>query len=259
MRLYCFPYAGGSAGVFSQWRKRVDGDIEVCAVQLPGRGTRFHELPVRDLDLLVDVLAERIAGQPPLPFAFFGHSLGALVAFEVSSRLQEIGGALPLGLMVSGCSSPRLREPPENLHLLPKDELIRALQNYQGTPAEVLNNAELMELVLPVLRADFALAERYQYVPRPPLAMPIAVLAGRDDEYTTLEQVDAWRLETTGTCEVHWFDGHHFFLQKQADAVNLYVNAQLSAWRSMASQCNPPTRAQVSITDVIRVASSSMR
>lgn len=227
-RLFCFSYAGGSAASFAQWQAELDPAIEVCAIQLPGRGGRFGETPCRSMPELVLRIAERVAGLRDLPFAFFGHSLGALLAFEVASYCDRHGLPMPEHLFASGCNAPQLRSPSRNLNLYSDANLISALQDYKGTPPDVLRNTELMTLLLPMVRADFSLAENYQYRARPQLGIPVSALAGMGDEYTTPEQVVGWQRETTGPFDVHWFEGDHFFLNTERRAVLDCIGAQLS-------------------------------
>lgn len=218
-RLYCFSYAGGSALTFSGWQDAVDPALEICAIQLPGRGERFHEAPHRHLGELVRTLAEVIASDSDLPFALFGHSLGGLLAFEVSRFQMAHGLALAQHVFVSGCSAPRYRSPSRGLHLLEDAALLEALAEYQGTPAELLAHRELMELVLPTIRADFSLVEDYLYAARAPLTMPVTVLAGRTDQFDSPQQVQGWAEETVAPCRIAWFDGDHFFINGQRRAV----------------------------------------
>lgn len=227
-RLFCFAYAGGSAASFGAWQAELDPAIEVCAIQLPGRGSRFGEPPCRSMPELVLRIAEKIAAQSDLPFAFFGHSLGALLAFEVASYCDRHGLPMPEHLFASGCNAPQLRSPSKNLHLYADAHLISALHAYQGTPPEVLRNTELMTLLLPMLRADFSLAENYQYHPRGQLGIPITVLAGKADDYTTPEQVAGWQRETSGQFNVHWFEGDHFFLNEERQRVLDCLGAELN-------------------------------
>ena len=197
VRLFCFPYAGGSAASFAGWQAEIDGTVDVCALQLPGRGSRFGEAPYRSLPELVRVIAKVVSSHADLPFAFFGHSLGALVAFEVASYCRVHDLPTPRRLFVSGCAAPQVLRPLRNLHLCSDAKLIAALEDFNGTPPEVLRDRDLMALLLPTLRADFFLAETYQYHARPPLNTPVSVLAGRLDKYTTPDIVGEWRRETT--------------------------------------------------------------
>jgi surfactin synthase thioesterase subunit len=228
MRLYCFPYAGGSAAAFAGWQEALGPEIEVCAVQLPGRGARMAEAPMTSLKDVVANLAQVIGSQSRMPFAFFGHSLGGLLAYELARFCMLHYLPLPVHLFVSGCSAPQHRGEAKNLHLLPDDELIEALKDYNGTPAEVLANRELMSLLLPVLRADFGLAEHYQYRPGLRLPMPVTVLAGEHDDRTEAVQVEGWAKESAGPCAVHWFDGDHFFINEHRGAVQEIVRGVLA-------------------------------
>lgn len=227
MRLYCFPYAGGSATAFAAWQKALGPEIEVCAVQLPGRGARMGEPCMTSLADVVANLAQVISCQSRLPFAFFGHSLGGLLAYELARYCMLHYLPLPVHLFVSGCDAPQHRGEPKNLHLLPDDELIEALKDYNGTPAEVLANRELMSLMLPVLRADFSLVEHYRYRPGLRLPMPITVMAGEHDKRTDPAQVDGWAKESAGPCLVHWFDGDHFFINQHGASVREIVSGVL--------------------------------
>lgn len=219
MRLYCFSYAGGSAASYAPWRRALHPAIELCAVQLPGRGARFGEAPYTDFPELVRELGASMGLQDDLPFAFFGHSLGGLVAFELARHCRQLGYAAPQRLIVSGCEAPRHGGPSERLHELPDDDFIEALGSYNGTPQEILRNQELMSLLLPGIRADFALAADYRYQPGPPLPMPITVLAGRQDHHTKHSLLDGWHAETTSACQIRWFHGDHFFIDSERQSV----------------------------------------
>lgn len=229
LRLYCFPFAGGSASVFAGWQEALGPGIEVCAIQLPGRGARMAEAPLSDLGEVVRQIVSVIASQPRMPFAFFGHSLGGLLAFEVARYCMLHYLPLPVHLFASGCAAPQHRDRERKLHLLPDEELIEALKDYNGTPAEVLGNFELMALLLPLLRADFALVENYRYRPSLRLSVPITVLAGRQDAHIEEMHVDGWSKETSGPCQVHWFEGDHFFIQSERAAVIDLTRTTLAA------------------------------
>jgi len=212
MRLYCFSYAGGSAAVYAGWQALLGPEVEVCAVQLPGHGARMGEAPLSALAQVVEAVAAVIARQGPLPFAFFGHSLGALLAFELARHCMRQRLALPVRVFVSGSDAPAMRCNLPRLHLLPDAQLIAALRQYNGTPAELLAHRELMALVLPMIRADFALVENYAYRSFLRLPVPFTVLAGRDDAHVDLAQLDGWRKETSASCDFAMFDGDHFFI-----------------------------------------------
>lgn len=235
LRLFCFSYAGGSAASFMPWQEALGPDIEVCAVQLPGRGARFSEAPYTSMPDLVNAIAAVLKAHNTLPFAFFGHSLGALIAFELARHCQRQTQAMPEQLIVSGCNAPQMRNKTRDLHAMHDAALIKELQRYNGTPPELLQNRDLMELVLPTIRADFALAEKYHYSPSAPLNIPLTVLAGRDDEHTSSAQVEAWQREVTTKCHVDWFEGDHFFLQPKLHEVLDRIKSVLSPMNALAS------------------------
>jgi medium-chain acyl-[acyl-carrier-protein] hydrolase len=217
IRLYCFCYAGGSASSYANWQADLDPSIEICAIELPGRGMRFGEAPLTSLALVTETIAALISREST-PFAFFGHSLGALIAFEVARYMQQRGMTMPMHLFASGASAPQHRRPSE-LHLLDDDALIDKLREFEGTPPAVLENRELMELLLPMLRADFTMAETYSYRPGPRLSMPLTVLMGREDESSENGGAEGWRKESSGPVHIEWFDGGHFFIHPKRDEV----------------------------------------
>jgi surfactin synthase thioesterase subunit len=229
LRLYCFSYAGGSAQAYGTWQAALGPHVEVRPVQLPGRGMRMHEAPLTTMQDVVVAFVQELLAQPQgMPFAFFGHSMGALVALETARFCARHGLRMPQQLIVSGAAAPRYRAPSRDLHKLSDAELIAELEEYGGSPPEVLEHRELMELLLPMIRADFALIEQYVYRPSRPLALPMTVLVGAGDSHTTVEHADKWQEETTGPCEVHTFEGGHFFIQSDKDKVLACLRAVLS-------------------------------
>lgn len=229
LRLYCFSYAGGNAMGWLDWQGALAPHVEIRAVQLPGRGDRFVDTPLTDFDELIDTLADVLrADDDGRPFAFFGHSLGALVAFELARTQARLGRPLPLHVIVSGCAAPRHRPPREGLHLLDDDALIRRLRELNGTPRAVLDHRELMAVLLPTIRADMALVDDYTYRAGPPLPVPLTVFAGRADDHDTPAQVEGWSVETRAGCATHWFDGDHFFIHGARDAVLACLLAALT-------------------------------
>jgi surfactin synthase thioesterase subunit len=219
LRLFCFPYAGGSAFNFTRWQDVLDPSIEVCGIQLPGRGARISEERISSMPELLRALAPEFSKFNDLPFVFFGHSVGALIAFELTRYLRLHGMQLPSTLIVSGCQAPRYRSQSRQLHTYDDDAFVDVLRRYAGTPAEVLHSKELMQLLLPAIRADFALAENYRYRYAPSLTSPIHVFAGTEDENKASGQVCGWQEETGSLCEITWFDGGHFFINDSRAAV----------------------------------------
>lgn len=239
LRLFCFCYAGGSAAVYLPWQTTLGADVEVCAAQLPGRGSRFVEPFVPDIVSAADAIARAVTPLLDLPCVFFGHSLGALLAYEVAQRLRALRLPLPRHLVLSGAHGPRLRKT-ESLHLLDDAELRARLERFAGTPSEVLADADLLALTLPILRADFRLAAEYSYAARVPLPIDITVFAGREDEFDDVAQYEDWFRETTLGAELVWFDGGHFFL----NSANSQVLERIDAIIRRARHAAPGTQAQ---------------
>lgn len=212
LRLLCFPHAGGAASVFYPWADELPGDIEVCAIQLPGRESRLREPPFTRLSPLVRALVQAIQPCLSLPIAIFGHSLGALVGFELARQLRRQKMPGPVCLFVSGHRAPHLpsRTPP--VHQLPQEEFIAEMRRLKGTPEEVLQHTELLRLLLPLLRADFAVNETYGYTPEAPLACPIYAFGGLEDDEANYDELVAWREHTCNSFELRMFPGDHFFL-----------------------------------------------
>jgi len=212
MRLICFCYAGGNAAIYLPWQAALGADVEVVAIQLPGRGTRFGETPIEEMAVAVEAICDAVLPLLDRPYVLFGHSLGALLAFEVSHALRARGAPLPNALVVSGAQGPRRRVLKRKLHLLNDAELTGELERYAGTPREVLDNGELLALVLPIVRADFRMAFAYRHTPRAPLPVPISVFAGRADNFDSPAQYEDWFDDTRAGGTLHWFDGGHFFI-----------------------------------------------
>jgi medium-chain acyl-[acyl-carrier-protein] hydrolase len=211
--LFCFPYAGGAASVFRNWSDGLPADVELCPVQLPGRGTRLMEPPYSRLSLLVEALAEGILPLLDKPFAFFGHSLGSLVSFELARELRAKHQARPVRLFVSAGPAPQIPHRGLPIHNLPEGEFTAELRRLNGTPAELLDHRELMDIVIPSLRADFALYESYRYLAGPPLNCPISTFGGLSDQKVSHRDLEAWRDQTTVSFSIRMFPGDHFFLK----------------------------------------------
>lgn len=213
-RLFCFPYAGGAARTYQPWTTALPPQIEVCIVELPGHGRRWAEPPITQLAPLIESL--QIAMQPWLdkPFLFFGHSLGALIAFELARSLQNHYNLLPDLFWVSAARAPHLPASNPPLHLLPKADFMAELRRYSGTPEAVLANAELMALLLPMLRADFRLLETYRYQEQGPLSCPITACWGESDTIVSPEEVKAWGIHTNHAFSLEKISGDHFFIHQ---------------------------------------------
>jgi surfactin synthase thioesterase subunit len=207
VRLFCFPYAGGGDSTFRSWQRNLSDTIEVCAVQLPGRGARISEPPCIQMDQLVRAAAAALAAYLDKPFALFGHSMGALIAFELTRHLRTKYSVEPVHLFVSGRPAPQTVSEPLDLDQLDV-ELAAMLRRRNGTP----ENPELIELLLPMLRADLALCSSYIYTPQPPLSFPITAFGGLDDHGVPRHSLEGWREHTTAPFVLRLFPGDHFFL-----------------------------------------------
>lgn len=212
MRLFCLSYAGGGASAYRNWLRRSSESLDIVAVQLPGRENRMAEPLLTSMEDLVTQVSKEIAQALDRPFAIFGHSLGARVAFEVIRELRRCGQPLPSHLFVSGSRSPEIPEP-RPLHHLGDDDFVRELRRFSGTPQVILQNEELMELFLPILRADFTIDETYRYTVAPPLPVSIIAFHGSDDDEATLEEMEGWQRHTASNFRLRTIRGGHFFIQ----------------------------------------------
>lgn len=227
LRLFCFPYAGGSAAHFLPWQSELGSQIQVCAVQLPGRGSRFHEAPLTEWAPVIEQLVETLADYDDLPYAFFGHSLGGLLAFELARTCTAYGLPLPRHLFISATNAPRSVPDRPDVTRMDDDALIARLRYYNGTPTEVIQNRELMELLLPVIRADLTLLQNYRYRTRSLLPIPLSIMAGSDDSHLVQQDFPAWSNETTGPFRQHTFSGDHFYIQSERNAVLALLRSTL--------------------------------
>jgi medium-chain acyl-[acyl-carrier-protein] hydrolase len=213
LRLFCFPYSGGGASQYSRWPADFPADIDICAVQLPGREQRLSETPFSNMSGLVEELLSVLEPYFGPPFAFFGHSLGGFISFALTRALRRQRRRGPVHLFVAGSRAPQLPSRLPELHRLPDAEFLDGLRRYGGSPDEALNDAGLMRLLLPMLRADFSLTETYEYVEEPPLDVPISVFGGLDDPVIERFELTAWRDQSTRPTTVRVLPGDHFFVQ----------------------------------------------
>lgn len=195
----------------------------MCAVQLPGRENRLGEPPFRQIEPLVNALSEVVVLSPDKPSAFFGHSMGALIAFELSRRLRRLQARQPDHLFVSGFRAPHLPDRRAPTYDLPDTSFLEELRRLSGTPDEVLQSTELMSVLMPTLRADFALTETYAYVHDVPIECSISAFAGSDDQEVSYDEISAWRHHTTGSFSLQRIPGDHFFLLRDGQAQLLSV------------------------------------
>ncbi|HJP92470.1 MAG TPA: thioesterase domain-containing protein [Pyrinomonadaceae bacterium] len=228
IRLFCFPYAGGNAGSFRAWQNLLPGFVQVSPVQPPGRGERLSEPAFKHLPDMIQVLGPSLLPFLNKPFAFFGHSMGALIVFEFTRWLRRTNNPLPIRLFISGRRAPQFPEEEPPSHDLPEPEFIERLRELNGTPHEVLDHPELMQLMIPLLRADFSVCENYQYKVEPPLTCPMTVFGGLGDVEVQREKLAPWREHTTSSFSLHIFPGDHFFIHSAQNEITRVIAQQLT-------------------------------
>ncbi|GAA1934241.1 thioesterase II family protein [Kitasatospora viridis] len=228
-RLVCFPHAGGSANFWFPLSAALGPDVEVSAVQYPGRQDRRGEPAITDVGQLADALAEVLLPLwSPEPPALLGHSMGALVAYETARRLAERTGHGPRVLVASGRRAPSTARAERALHRAPDAALLAELAGLSGTAPALLADPELTAMILPALRADYRAVETYRHRPGPPLDCPVTVLTGDRDHKVTPAEAAAWSGHTTGPVEVHEYTGGHFFLTEHWAAITALLTERLS-------------------------------
>jgi len=213
LRVFCLPFAGGSARSYGPLATALGDRTDVCAIEYPGRGSRFGEPLLRSLDALVAQLGPQLLPWMGGPFALLGYSMGAHVAFELARWLRRHGGPSPTRLLVAAARAPHLADPRPPTYALPEAAFIAELRALNGTPSEVLAHPELMELLLPILRADTEVIQTHRYRDEPPLDVPITAFGGTRDPLASTAEQEAWGAQTTAGFELHLFSGDHFFMQ----------------------------------------------
>lgn len=227
LRLFCFPSAGGGASMYVPWINAFAPDIEVYPVQLPGRESRMKVPPCSQFDELIQQLCEALlphftaplvgtrliaSGASGIPFAFFGHSMGALISFGLTQQLLKRGYPLPAHLLLSAYRAPQIPNP-ESLHTLPDELLVRKMIELNGTQRGVLEDPELRQLILPLMRADFSICETYHHTASEPLAIPITAFGGEEDTRAGRDVLAAWREQTSKQFRLHLLPGGHFYFR----------------------------------------------
>ena len=226
--LFCFPNAGGGASAYSSWARALVPDIAVYPVQLPGRENRVMERRFTRFDELIEALAEALQPHFTLPFAFFGHSMGALICFGLTRYLRRQGRPTPEYLFLSAYRAPHIPNK-EQLHQSSDAELIRKVLELNGTQPGVLENPELRQLLLPIFRADFAICETFVYTPEEPLSIPLTVFGGQQDKRVGQSELEAWREHTSREFALHILPGDHFFWRSNPRPVWQSISQSMAA------------------------------
>ncbi|HKU42756.1 MAG TPA: alpha/beta fold hydrolase [Polyangiales bacterium] len=227
-RVVCFPYAGGTASIFNGLSRALPSDLELCAFEPPGRQKRSHEPLATSMHELVSSLLEVAGDLLDRPCVFYGHSMGSWLAFELARALRDARQALPVALLLSAARAPHLPRR-RGLSQLSDEEFVAELAAMKGTPPEVLGDPDLMAYVLPRIRADFAVAERYRPESAPPLALPFTVLGGAQDHWIQPAHLQAWRSYSSAEFRLQLLAGDHFFLERQQNTLCGLLERALTA------------------------------
>lgn len=229
VQLFCFPNAGAGGSAYRGWADGCHPQLEITWVLFPGRDGRMGKTPYTNIHELVPVLLDALQVSVDRNFAFYGHSLGAKIAFEAARELRRRGHAGPSHLFVGACHAPQLPWPYPAVHLLEDGQFIREMQTrYGGIPIQVIEDAELRALLVPLLKADVRLVETYHYRPEPPLDCAITAFGGSADNTVNQSAIEAWQHQTSRTFRLHTVPGDHFFVQSARDRLLATIAAELS-------------------------------
>jgi surfactin synthase thioesterase subunit len=232
-RLFFFPYAGGGPAVFSKWLNKLPEHMDGYIAHYPGRGSRYQEAPIKNLTILVERLYQAVQSLLDKPFAFFGHSMGGLVAFELIRQLRRQNRPQPQILFISACGAPHLADPFLPTYNLSDAEFIRVLQELNGIPSEIQSHSEIINLFLPALRADFEANETYHYISDESLLnLPIIAFGGQDDPRVSRERLEGWASLTSAGFKSQYFPGDHFFINTSPESVIASITVELASSRT---------------------------
>lgn len=227
IRLFCLPYAGGSAIIFRTWPNHLPPTIEVCPIEIPGRGRQIKLPPYRKIEPLVEEIGKNIIPFLDKPFAIFGHSMGGLVSFELIRFLRSNYNLSPLHLFISARNAPQVTPIKKPIYNLPDDEFWQEICDFNGTPDEVIDNSDIIEFFLPILRADFTILDTYVYQEQPAFDFPISVFGGLQDKVYTDYELAAWQEQTTAAFSLHKLEGNHFFIREHEKVLLQYISKKL--------------------------------
>lgn len=228
IKLFCFPYAGGSSSMYAKWSFQLKDFIELCPIELAGRGRRINEPVYQSYSSMIDDLFSKIQAEIASGyFAFFGHSMGALIAFSLSQRIVKEKANEPLHIFFSGQEAPHFKVNSSiKKHNLPDGQFLDEVIKMGGVPEELINNNELLGFFLPVLKNDFRLDETFTIENSDPFNINISVLAGRGDSLTN-DEIVSWKKYSNKSCNIQYFSGNHFFVEQNRDSVISFVNDTL--------------------------------
>lgn len=224
-KLFCIPYAGGSAAIYEKWRKKIHSSIELIPIEYSGRGKRFTEPLCNNMDEVVDDIYKIIENDlDDTPYSFFGHSMGSLVSFELTRKIKKLNHNQPTHIFFSGKSAPNIKRRSKKLYTLDDEDFKKELLKLEGTPIEILEQEELMNIFLPILRSDFKIVEEYAYkenIER--FGCNFTVLYGEDDDMK-IDDICDWQKHTNQKCNFIKFPGGHFFINNHTEEIIELVN-----------------------------------
>lgn len=230
IKLFCFPYAGGSAAAYNKWKQYLDKGIELHTVELAGRGRRIYDPLYDSMDEAVNDVYKIVIPQiADMPYCFFGHSMGGIIAYELALKIRELKKPRPRHIFFSGRGAPHIRgsEDERKIHTMTEEEFKKEIIELGGTPKEFFEHPELLDVLLPMLRSDFKIAECYEEKSSiTPFDHDITVFIGKEEDVTA-EQMHGWREHTSGICTLHYFNGDHFFLSEETKKVVEIINKTL--------------------------------
>ncbi|WP_434339740.1 thioesterase II family protein [Motilimonas cestriensis] len=229
LRLFCLSYAGGSSTTYLQFADELPNDVELVAVQLPGRGMRLSEASYTNLSQLVVDLSSQMKPLLKVPYVIMGHSFGSRLGYELVQYFRQQQWPLPVHFIASGSKAPHYKNTDSPIHQLAEAAFIEKLESFGGTPDEILNNADFMEMLLPMLRADFAMVENHQSDIKPALDCGLSVFGGVNDEGVPQDKLLDWQLHFSGKVNEIMFDGGHFFIESHKSLVIKAVHEKLEA------------------------------
>lgn len=232
LKLFCFPFAGGAAASYSRWRQFLSSEVDFRPIELAARGRRMREANYKNIDQAVDDVFNIIRNDLTTgPYVLYGHSMGTMISFELAYRIRDNQLPMPKHIILSGRAAPHVpRDNKRVLHHLPDEEFKAKMLEMGGTPKEFFEHPELLEVFLPLLKGDFTNTETYKHPPKDmPLDIDFTILAGKKDEDTP-DELDEWRIHTKGKCDIHIFEGDHFFIFDEMDGVMKVINNTLEQY-----------------------------
>ncbi|GAA3892217.1 thioesterase II family protein [Streptomyces sedi] len=235
-RVVAFPHAGGSANVYLPLARSLSPEMDVFAVQYPGRQDRMAEQLIDNVPELAQQVFRRLVSWTRSPLVLFGHSMGATVAFEVARRLEQFGSVPLVGLVVSGRRAPTIQRDDEDVHRRDDSELVAEIRTLNGTDPAFLEDEELLRMILPVVRNDYRAIETYRYQSGPRLSCPLTALLGDADPKAGIDEAMGWRDHTTGAFHFLSYPGGHFYLNDRIDAVGRQIASLAVAGQPVTGQ-----------------------